>query len=324
MRNFIRKTLALGAIALALTVGAGAIDVVVDSQPLAMDVPPTIENSRTLVPLRAIFERLGAEIVWDGATQTVTATKDTSTISLTIGQNTAYQNGKAITLDTPAKIIEGRTLVPVRFVSEALGAKVFWQGDTQTVRIASKLYDVVRVVDGDTIVVNFQGKDEKVRLIGINTPESVHSDASKNTEAGRIASDFTKNLLTDKQVELEFDVQERDHYGRLLAYVYLEGKMVNKTLLEAGHATIATYPPNVKYVDDFKAIAKPETTVSPTPDPEQATTPTSGAFVGSTQSDKYHTPGCRWAKKITDDNRIWFKDAEDAKNQGYTPCGTCQ
>ena len=122
--------------------------------------------------------------------------------------------------------------------------------------LASQLYDVVRVVDGDTIVVKYNGVDEKVRLIGIDTPESVHSDESKNTEEGVLVSDYTKKMLTDKKVGLEFDVSKRDKYGRLLAYVYLDGEMYNKILLKEGYARVATYPPNVKYVDEFVKLQK--------------------------------------------------------------------
>lgn len=119
-----------------------------------------------------------------------------------------------------------------------------------------KLYEVIRVVDGDTFIVNFNGKDERVRLIGIDTPESVHPNEEKNTEFGEEVSKFSKQVLTGKQVGLEFDVQERDKYGRLLAYAYVDGQMYNKMLLEKGYAKIATYPPNVKYVDDFTTIQK--------------------------------------------------------------------
>lgn len=115
----------------------------------------------------------------------------------------------------------------------------------------TQLYRVVRVVDGDTIIVNFKGKDERLRLIGVDTPESVHPDKSKNSYLGVKASNFTKNKLTGKHVSLEFDVQARDHYGRLLAYVYLDNVMFNKTLLRSGYAQVATYPPNVKYTKDF-------------------------------------------------------------------------
>ena len=63
-------------------------------------------------------------------------------------------------------------------------------------------------------------------------------------------------LLKDKKVKLELDVQERDKYGRILAYVYIDGEMYNKELLKIGYAKIATYPPNIKYVDDFTEIQK--------------------------------------------------------------------
>lgn len=115
-------------------------------------------------------------------------------------------------------------------------------------------YLVTRVVDGDTLVVEIDGLEEKVRLIGIDTPESVHPDADRNVEYGKIASAFTEEQLEGKLVSLEFDVQERDKYGRLLAYVYLDGIMFNETLLAEGHAMVATYPPNVKYVDRFLEI----------------------------------------------------------------------
>lgn len=121
---------------------------------------------------------------------------------------------------------------------------------------SEETYEVLRVVDGDTIQIDYNGTKEKVRLIGIDTPESVHPDEAKNTENGKIASDYTKELLTGKFVKLELDVQERDKYGRILAYVYLDGEMVNKKLLADGYAQVATFPPNVKYVDEFTEIQK--------------------------------------------------------------------
>lgn len=120
----------------------------------------------------------------------------------------------------------------------------------------SNSYEVVRVVDGDTFVIEYEGKQEKVRLIGVDTPESVHPDEEKNTELGDEVSNYSKKILTGKEVLLEFDVEKRDKYGRLLAYVYLDGQMYNKILLEKGYAKIATYPPNVKYVEDFTKLQK--------------------------------------------------------------------
>ncbi len=118
----------------------------------------------------------------------------------------------------------------------------------------SGAYSIVRVVDGDTIIIDMDGVNERVRLIGIDTPESVHPDAERNVEYGKIAAEFTKDHLEGKEVTLEYDVQERDRYGRILAYVYLDGEMFNKILVAEGHAKVATYPPNVKYTEDFVAL----------------------------------------------------------------------
>ncbi len=120
-------------------------------------------------------------------------------------------------------------------------------------------YEVVRVVDGDTLVVKIDGEEEKVRLIGVNTPEST----TKKEPFGKEASDFTKRALEGRRVYLEFDTQEKDRYGRLLAYVWLKQHsdeptennirqyMFNAILVLEGYAQVMTVPPNVKYSDYF-------------------------------------------------------------------------
>ena len=312
-------------IALSMTVSASALNLYFDGAPLVTDVPAQIINNRTMVPIGHIFNALGAKVTWDGATKTATGEKDGTKVVLQIDNTTASINDKAITLDTPAMIVNDRTMVPAWFVSEAFGAKVYWDGSTSTVRIATQVYDVVRVIDGDTIVVNYNGNEEKVRMIGVDTPESVHPDSSKNTEAGVSASEYTKKHLEGKQVELEFDVQQRDQYGRLLAYVWVDGKMYNKTLLEDGIANLATYPPNVKYVDEFTAIvnARNPGNSDSQENPNDPDVKDSGQYVGSLESDKYHLPGCRFAEKISEGNEIWFDTEEEAITAGYKPCGVC-
>ena len=100
---------------------------------IAFDQIPVIEEGRTLVPLRAIFETFGAQVSWDAATSTVTAKKGDTEVKLTIDNKTAYKNGKAIELEVPAKIINGRTLVPVRFVSDCFDVKVEWDSNLSRV-----------------------------------------------------------------------------------------------------------------------------------------------------------------------------------------------
>jgi len=110
---------------------------------------------------------------------------------------------------------------------------------------------VTRVIDGDTIVTPLG----KVRFIGVDTPETVHPERGVEPW-GMEASAFTKNLLPPgTRIRLVFDVQLKDKYGRLLAYVYLaDGRMVNSLLLEAGLAQLMTIPPNVAHVEEFRRL----------------------------------------------------------------------
>lgn len=111
------------------------VKVLVDNQEIYFDVPPAIENGRALVPLRAIGEALGALVTWEERSKTVIMAKGNITIKLIIGNNIAYKNTEKVILDAPAKIIRDRTIVPLRFVSEALGAKVRWDSASRLINI---------------------------------------------------------------------------------------------------------------------------------------------------------------------------------------------
>jgi hypothetical protein len=113
-----------------------AITVNLDGNALAFDVQPIIVNGRTLVPLRVNFEALGADVQWNEETQTVTAVKADTEVKLII-DGEAYINGELTPLDVPARIVNDRTLVPLRFVSEAMGCQVDWIDAAQTVMINS-------------------------------------------------------------------------------------------------------------------------------------------------------------------------------------------
>lgn len=123
-----------------------------------------------------------------------------------------------------------------------------------------------RVVDGDTVDVVIDGGTERVRLIGIDTPETVRPDSPVEC-FGPEASAFTKQLLpSGTPVRLERDVEARDDYGRLLAYVYLPGDdnggedgtdlFVNLEIVRQGYAALLTFPPNVAHVDEFVEAAR--------------------------------------------------------------------
>ena len=108
-----------------------------DGRQLSFEVPPTIENGRTLVPLRAIFEAMGATVTWDQTTYCATAAKGDTTVVLNIGSTVPTVNGHIKQLDVPAKIVNGRTLAPLRFVGEAFGGTVHWDPNTQLISMLS-------------------------------------------------------------------------------------------------------------------------------------------------------------------------------------------
>lgn len=112
--------------------------VTLNGEKLKFDMPPIIQNDRVLVPLRAIFEALDAEVGWDDTTQMVTAAKDDLQLSLRIGEPRMLLDDREITLDVSPQIVHDRTLVPVRAISEALRANVEWDEETQTVIITTE------------------------------------------------------------------------------------------------------------------------------------------------------------------------------------------
>jgi micrococcal nuclease len=124
---------------------------------------------------------------------------------------------------------------------------------------------VVHIVDGDTLTIQHNGRAEKIRLIGIDAPESSINNKTKKdaargngdidtiTKMGKEATHFVRKIVKPGDpIIIEFDKQTRDKYGRLLGYVYLSnGRMLNEEIVKAGYANLLTYPPNVKYQDRF-------------------------------------------------------------------------
>ncbi|MFC6227495.1 copper amine oxidase N-terminal domain-containing protein [Paenibacillus allorhizosphaerae] len=116
-------------------VGKTGIKLYVNGDEPSIEVAPFIRDGSTLVPFRAISEALKAEVSWNAEERSVTVTRDGIAVKLLIGSTTAYVDGKEVTLEVPASIVEGNTVVPVRFVSEALKAAVKWEDETQSVVI---------------------------------------------------------------------------------------------------------------------------------------------------------------------------------------------
>ena len=116
----------------------------------------------------------------------------------------------------------------------------------------SVLAQVVSVIDGDTIWVSIDGQEEKVRYIGIDTPEPY-----KDGEPACYSKEATtknKELVVGRQVELVADTEDRDKYKRLLRYVYVDNEMVNEVLVAEGYATIMTIKPNTAFASTFKTL----------------------------------------------------------------------
>ena len=120
------------------------------------------------------------------------------------------------------------------------------------------LLEISKFVDGDTFwVMNEKGRKEKIRLIGIDTPEARRTGRTEIEYFGKEASDYVKRILTGRKVRLEYDVQRYDRYKRTLAYVYLEdGTFLNALLVKEGYATAATFPPNVKFSSQFAKLQR--------------------------------------------------------------------
>ena len=115
-----------------------SVGVVIDGQAVTFtDTAPIIDNGRTLVPLRAIFEAMGATVTWDAATSTATGVKGETTVVVAIGSVSPTINGTVKTIDVPAKIVNSRTLAPLRFVCEAFGGTVTWDAATYTASVIS-------------------------------------------------------------------------------------------------------------------------------------------------------------------------------------------
>ena len=129
-------------VAIATTIGitasasASGIGVELNGTPLVFDQPPISKDGRTLVPLRVIFEALGATVNYEQSTKTITAVRHDVTVTLQIGSNSLYRNGQWVYLDVSAQSIGGRTMVPTRAVAESFGAVVGWEAASKTVTIS--------------------------------------------------------------------------------------------------------------------------------------------------------------------------------------------
>jgi len=231
-------------------------------------------------------------------------------------------------------------------VNESASAVVVTTEAVGTGAQLSELVKVTRVVDGDTIDVEIAGKIERVRYIGIDTPETV--DPRKPVQCfGVEASKKNKELVEGKTVRLEKDITDRDKYKRLLRYIWLGDTLINQTLVEQGFAKSYSYPPDIKYQDKFVAAEKkaredklglwtactsattPATAVTPSATTQASTANPSCTIKGniSASGEKiYHLQGCgSYSKTTIDESRSerWFCSEQEAQSAGWRRALNC-
>lgn len=136
--------------------------------------PPVNRKGIVLVPLRGIFESLGATVKWKSSTQTITATRGSTTIVLTIGSSTAYVNGVAVKLNAAAQLVNGSTMVPIRFISEALGAEVKWEGTSRTVIVFQHEPNIPTSVESERTSTNGESGPESSSPILQNISKGIN------------------------------------------------------------------------------------------------------------------------------------------------------
>jgi len=209
----------------AYSLASTGIKIVVDGRDLVLDQPPIIKSGRTLVPLRAIFEALQAVVDYNPTTKTITAKKGNTTVTLTIGSKSATINGTSVTLDVEAQIINGRTLVPVRFVSEALGEDISYDPTKKQVTVTTKLEAVSNLQLKD-IADNGDGRDLQVSFNKVTDESKVghyriyvvklERAYSFNLTMANQSSYYTTSYKTGSNQLINLTQTTRDTDGELL------------------------------------------------------------------------------------------------------------
>ncbi len=185
--------------------------------------------------------------------------------------------------------------------------------------LMAKDYVVKKVIDGDTIQLD---SGETVRYTGIDAPELFRKEGGAEFYASEAAR-YNKKLVFMKKVRLEFDVEKKDQYGRLLAYVFVKDVFVNAELVKHGYAKAYIKPPNEKYKNLLLANQKKAMDEDKGLWQERKRD-TETFYVGNKRTYTLHRPNCKLADKISDKNRIVFRNRMDAIKIGYKLCRQCK
>lgn len=302
----------------------------VDGRELVTDVSPIVENGRTLVPVRAIFEALSAVVEWDGATSTATATKEGITVSLTIGSTTAYVNGEPKTLDVPAKIVNDRTLVPARFVAESLNAIVWWETETDTAYIATTInYDGYRLLPNDIFTstdATNKFADTYMYVDGCFTGYDITDDG---IPLYSVSTPYGELILVDVDSEIDPDSLYEDTIYRI-CFLYVESDAFEGLIVpfvafcEFGDLSVTPHNPGQATAPVTPSTPDPQpsapSTPSTPPTPSTPSIPSTGqhsvVYVTKTGKHYHYSSTCNGGT-------YYASTIDQAIARGLTPCSKC-
>jgi len=241
------------------TVSAAQVDnIYVDGQKIVLDQSSVMVNGSTLVPLRSLFTQMGIQVSWNQESEEIKLSNDAAVKKMVPGESSAVVNGSTVKLTAKSMISNNTTYIPLRFIAESFGYLVGYDKLSRSISISTAPYrvgTVTYIVDGDTFDVQFADKTtERIRLIGVNTPES--TEAAGIEAGGKEASAFTKEKDLKQKVYVTKDTSD-DVYGRTLAYVHLtSGEFINATLVSEGYAKTMVVAPNTKWKSYFADLQK--------------------------------------------------------------------
>lgn len=229
------------------------VSVVIDGAALESDQPAVIINDRTMVPIRAIGEALGVDFEWDGETKTVTFSQGDVSAALVIGETTLTVTAAGVSaeveLDSPAVIVNERTLVPVRFISENFGAEVDWDSDTKTVTITPAAEEEEEVVE--EVVEEEEEEAEEIDADAL-------AEAEDLIEKAEACSDFLYDYVTEMTEDQEADYDDFNDAVKTMTEV-LEGEYTNEevqdviTIVTAAIVDYAALADELGVYDDLAA-----------------------------------------------------------------------
>ena len=251
---------------------SGDVRVFLEQRELSFDSSPIIVTGRVFVPMRSIFEALGATVEWLPHDQAIIARRKGQIVTFGVNSSFININGRLEIIDAVPRIIRDRMFVPLRVITQALGAQVNWNSRTRRVNITASTAEipapltimarVLSVVNSNTMIVDINGKTEKIRLIGVGIAQKDRPHRA-DIPFGSENLSFIKNQIENETVWLDFDIiRGRDPKGALFAFIWvkepkdgseamIQTQMLNMMLLSRGYAKFNFDTAGVRYLMDL-------------------------------------------------------------------------